>query len=384
MATQPKPLAVAPAVESTTQAASLLDKILEQQASVATRYKPVMSIDEMLEREKALDYLVTHIMREGIDYGWVPGTKPKEQPKPGEYQAKPTLFKAGAERACAFFGYAPSFERERVIEEWTPEKYGEMLFYYEFRCTLSKDGAPIGQGLGSGSTWESKYRYRNADRVCPSCGAAAIIKGKAEYGGGWLCFGKKGGCGAKFADLDPAIAEQATGKVPNADIADMINTVSKMAQKRAYVAATLTATGLSGRFTQDMEDMPAAPAQEPVTPRASTQGAKQAAPAAQEPAREQSPAEREFREADRYKRLHLFGVAKQALGDVCGSVEAGEARYYEHIRAEGVEKCSEFKSLASGLRAYLAMLADIDRLKAAATPADASAEYQAQDSDLPF
>src|SRR5215469_7283578 len=42
-----------------------------------------------------------------------------------------------------------------------------------------------------------------AEPACPSCGVVgAIIKGKAEYGGGWLCFGKKGGCGAKF-DKDP-------------------------------------------------------------------------------------------------------------------------------------------------------------------------------------
>jgi hypothetical protein len=36
--------------------------------------------------------------------------------------------------------------------------------------------------------------------VCPVCGKDAVIKGKAEYGGGWLCFGKKGGCGAKWPE----------------------------------------------------------------------------------------------------------------------------------------------------------------------------------------
>jgi len=39
---------------------------------------------------------------------------------------------------------------------------------------------------------------------CPECGADAIIKGKEEYGGGWLCFNKKGGCGMKW-DHDPRI-----------------------------------------------------------------------------------------------------------------------------------------------------------------------------------
>jgi len=36
--------------------------------------------------------------------------------------------------------------------------------------------------------------------ICPECAVPAIIKGKEEYGGGWLCYKKKGGCGAKFKD----------------------------------------------------------------------------------------------------------------------------------------------------------------------------------------
>ena len=43
---------------------------------------------------------------------------------------------------------------------------------------------------------------RGKQNLCPKCGKSAIIKGKAEYGGGWLCFGKKGGCGAKFTDAE--------------------------------------------------------------------------------------------------------------------------------------------------------------------------------------
>lgn len=37
-------------------------------------------------------------------------------------------------------------------------------------------------------------------RPCPSCGQKAIIRGKAEYGGGFVCWKKMGGCGAKFDD----------------------------------------------------------------------------------------------------------------------------------------------------------------------------------------
>ena len=43
---------------------------------------------------------------------------------------------------------------------------------------------------------------------CPSCGKkGAIIKSKEEYGGGYLCYKKKGGCGAKFKDLPKQVLQ---------------------------------------------------------------------------------------------------------------------------------------------------------------------------------
>src|SRR5712691_3578553 len=53
---------------------------------------------------------------------------------------------------------------------------------------------------------------------------------------------------------------QKTGKpytwfrVPNDDIFSQVNTLQKMAQKRAMVGAVLIATRASGFLTQDMED----------------------------------------------------------------------------------------------------------------------------------
>jgi len=44
--------------------------------------------------------------------------------------------------------------------------------------------------------------------------------------------------------------------VPNHDVADQVNTIQKMAQKRAFVGASLIATNASEFFTQDIEDMP--------------------------------------------------------------------------------------------------------------------------------
>jgi hypothetical protein len=107
---------------------------------------------------------------------------------------------------------------------------------------------------GSCNSWEKKYRYRQAERVCPDCKKATIIKGKTEYGGGWVCFTKKGGCGSRFDDGAQVIEGQQTGQTLNPDVAEQVNTILKMAQKRALIAATLIATGASDYFTQDMED----------------------------------------------------------------------------------------------------------------------------------
>ena len=116
------------------------------------------------------------------------------------------------------------------------------------------------------AAWRRDHRFcgtcgsptrRREDQVafeCPACGAESIIKGKQEYGGGWICFQKKGGCGAKFTDDDQTIVGQLIGRVENPDIADAYNTVLKMSKKRAHVDAIITATAASDIFVQDEED----------------------------------------------------------------------------------------------------------------------------------
>jgi hypothetical protein len=111
-----------------------------------------------------------------------------------------------------------------------------------------------GSGVGSATTLESKYRYRDGQRKCPRCGKEAIIKGRAEFGGGWLCYARKGGCGAKWNDGDAEIEGQQTGKIENQDPADQHNTAEKIAAKRAYVSAVITATASGSLFTSDLEE----------------------------------------------------------------------------------------------------------------------------------
>jgi hypothetical protein len=205
---------------------------------------PIMAIDDILKRHGALKQFRDQVLREGVDFGKIPGT--------GD---KPTLLKPGAEKLCTLFGLTVRFAVEEKIEDWAGTEHdGEPLFFYLYRCSLWRGNQLIAEADGSANSRESKYRWRKGERTCPHCGAAAIIKGKAEYGGGWICFAKKGGCGAKFPDNAPEILEQSTDRVLNPDICDVINTLQKMAQKRALVAAALIGVNASEFFTQDIED----------------------------------------------------------------------------------------------------------------------------------
>ena len=201
-----------------------------------------LSVETVKHQIQVIQEVMRDAMVKNTHYGVVPGC--------GD---KPTLLKAGAEKLSLTFRLSPTYV---VIKTDLGNGHRE----YEVRCTLTHipSGSVFGEGVGTCSSMESKFRYRKAERVCPACGSTAIIKGKAEYGGGWLCFAKKGGCGAKFQDDDETITSQQTGRVENQDPADIYNTILKMAKKRAHVDAVLTATAASDIFAQDLEDLPRA------------------------------------------------------------------------------------------------------------------------------
>lgn len=210
-----------------------------------TALMPAFALAQAVERRNDMIRFVQTMMKKDTHFGVVPGTG-----------SKPTLYKAGAEMLCSFFGLVPVFQDEKVTEDWTGSRHGgEPFFYYRRRCELWRNGVLLGSASGSCNSWEPKYRYRSSERMCPMCGEAAIIKGQEKYGGGWLCFKKKGGCGAKFDDADPTIVNQEVGRIANPDIASQVNTLLKMADKRAFVAAILIVTNASEFFTQDLEDM---------------------------------------------------------------------------------------------------------------------------------
>lgn len=198
-----------------------------------------LSITDLTAQVRKIQEVMKAVMRVGEHYGVIPGTD------------KPTLLKPGAEKLCLTFRLDPEYETKEIMD-------GDHLTVIS-KCTLFHiaSGQRMGSGMGSCSTKESRYAYRRGSRKCPKCNAETIIKGKAEYGGGWLCFKKKGGCGAKFGDGDATIESQSTDRVANDDKADQYNTILKMANKRSLVAAVLVVTAASDIFTQDIEDLPA-------------------------------------------------------------------------------------------------------------------------------
>lgn len=208
------------------------------QGSTSIVSQDELSIDQLVGMVAKVQEAMKRVMKDGEDYGVIPGTK-----------GKPTLLKPGAEKLAMMFRLAPEFS----VEE---EREGDHRTYRTTcRMVHIGTGRLFSLAVGSCSTRESKYAWRKGDRTCPKCGAAAIRKSK-EDNGGFYCWTKIDGCGAKFHANDPAIASQPLGRVENPDLPDCWNTVLKMSNKRALVAATLLATGASCIFSHDIEDFP--------------------------------------------------------------------------------------------------------------------------------
>ena len=204
------------------------------------RFMPVMDIQQAVARRDVIVQAMKSLMREGVDYGKIPGS------------AKPALLQPGADKLCNLFGLTLKYDFLEKEEDWKGERHGgEPFFYYQVRAQVFRGDFVIGEGVGSCSSWESKYRWRKAERTCPTCGLANIRKSRD---GGWYCWKKTEGCGSVFNDGDPAIEGQETGRKLNPDIFDAVNTILKMAYKRCKISGTINATSASEFFTQDIED----------------------------------------------------------------------------------------------------------------------------------
>ncbi len=238
--------------------------------TIDNAYMPALSVSQAVMRFNTLVEFVQTVMRDGVDFGTIPGTP------------KPTLFKAGAEKLTTLFGLTVRFNIVEQIEDWNSD---EPFFYYWYRCSLLRGDRLIAEADGSCNSRESKYRWRwvNAQDVPAHLDIARLTKrggtiseftfavDKAETGGKygkplehWQAFQNAIEAGTARLikrktntgkEMDAYEIDSTLYRVPNEDIASQVNTVQKMAQKRAFVAVTLIGVNASEFFTQDIEDM---------------------------------------------------------------------------------------------------------------------------------
>lgn len=158
------------------------------------------SIEAMRQQIGLLKDFVKSQLREGInnDFAVIPGTPKKTLLKPGAEKLA-NLFKLGS-RIIAM---------EKEIDR--PNNYA--MFTYTVEIFHMPTGRAVTQCQGSCNSLEKKYRERT------------IWEG-----------------GRPHKEETP--------------IADIMNTLMRMAQKRAYVGAVIIATGASDFFSSELEDLP--------------------------------------------------------------------------------------------------------------------------------
>lgn len=184
-----------------------------------------VSTEQALYAYKALQEITKKVLQPGTDYDTIPGTP------------KPSLLKPGAENLLRFYGLGHKMQVAEQVKEWK-----EGFFYFSYKCTVHKtleSGVEIvlSECEGSANSKESRYRDRWVSEKKLSDFNITSTAG--------LQFREKNGNWGPYREY----------KVENPDPFSIINTLQKMAQKRALVGATLQATGASGLFTQDVEDM---------------------------------------------------------------------------------------------------------------------------------
>lgn len=364
--------------------------VIHQQPAIVPRpaqhhMMPVISVQEMVQRRSIIAQLVKELLVEGVDYGTLPGTN-----------QKPFLMKPGAEKMISVFGLEPRLDHAKEVVDWTGEGHGgEPFFCYEYQFSLLRDGRVMGVGIGSANSWESKYRYRwVADAELPPQYASIKHSLKSRDDSEWVfkfalekgetsgAYGKPPEYWQKFHDAiangEATTAMKATKsgrelaaivipaksfRIPNPDIADIVNTLQKMGQKRAYIQATLMALGLSEFFTQDVEDFlpttftrddaPIQPAATSDAGRAPEQPKPAPTPPKPEPPKAQAPP------PDAYGEIPTRKAAEQPKPAAEPNKGMGLADYKNIVAAAlanlGVQGDPAGKILNAYLRAYIGL-----------------------------
>lgn len=206
-----------------------------------------LTIGQLKGQVEKIQQVMRGVMKEDVHYGRIPGIPQK------------FLWKAGAEKLCMTFRLIPSFKLDKTVHE-----KGNIT--YDVTCTLrhQPSGEVVGEGVGSASTLEKKYRYRNEDLPTgvelpaawwnkrDKSNLSKILKnnGKVPKSAEVM---RKQGLELAAGKVDGKFQVVYRKRIENPDPADLYNTVLKMSKKRALVDATITALAVSDMFSQDPE-----------------------------------------------------------------------------------------------------------------------------------
>lgn len=176
-----------------------------------------LTASEIRSHVNRVQEVMKAVMQKDTHFGVVPGSK------------KPSLYKPGAEVLCVTFRVAPSYRIEDLSNS--------DCVRYRVTCigTHQINGIVLGEGVGSCSSNEEKYKWRRA--ICQEeFDDTPVDRRRVKY--------------SKYQGKVDKTQQIRT------EPADIDNTVLKMAVKRAQVAMTLNVTAASDCFTQDIEDLP--------------------------------------------------------------------------------------------------------------------------------
>ncbi len=185
----------------------------------AEKHLPVTAAtaQEIRAQVNLIQEVMKAVMKRDVHFGTIPGTN------------KPSLYKPGAEKILATFriGVAPEVEdlstRDERRYRVTAQGFNQVT------------GDRLGGGVGECSTEEEKYKWRGV--VCDEeFDETPEDRRRIKY--------------KKYQGKVVKVKQVRTNP------ADLANAALKMAKKRAQVDMTLTVTGASDVFTQDIEDLP--------------------------------------------------------------------------------------------------------------------------------
>ena len=205
-----------------------------------------LSIEELLRIRATVNLCKERAMVEGTHYGSLGRRGQDCLLLPGA-QLLAQLFKLSPEYTVTAKNYQSGGHRD-----------------YEVKCILKPiKGAGAWEGVGMCSTLESKYRYTGgsgginvtSDKLPGTYWAIKQSDGD-EAAKAWLSNAYDGAeAFPKRIGEGWVVAVKGGGQVENPNVGDALNTVLKIAKKRAFVDAVISATACNDLFTQDLEDM---------------------------------------------------------------------------------------------------------------------------------